>query len=475
MLTDPNWRVTVTADLNGDGKSDLIWYNNLTGQTSVWMMNGASMTQGAVLLADPDWEVIAAPDLNGDGKADLLWHNAATGQTAAWLMNGATATSQTLLLNSFSWNVIATRDFNGDGKADLLWFNPDTGQTSTWLMNGTSIASGPLLLTDPNWRQATQADTASYSVRFFNFIDRFNYTTRYYSSNNVPDSTGLYTYYDLRVGQSSGVAIPTANLYDTALYATLDGWKSVDGTVANTNTGGKNAVSSYGWGYRYTNLRYSYDVSGQPMASVVALTQNTAGTSTSTMVGVDPSLLTGTMPAGSRLQTITSVSTATPVGYRTSDGTVGLGVTTLTSMVAAFPTPASPTGSNTVSTGNLHGSTGCGTTICVQERTRVAFSGGNTTTYYLCDTNTSTNTSYNCVADGTGTFVLGTALDGVSPIMTFANLPAAWAVKTYERVFVETNGAVYFGFQDKLSTATQTRLNNIGFRAVAAQLGISAP
>jgi hypothetical protein len=38
-------------------------------------------------------EALAAPprvDLNGDGKSDLLWYNASTGDTAVWLMNGPT-------------------------------------------------------------------------------------------------------------------------------------------------------------------------------------------------------------------------------------------------------------------------------------------------------------------------------------------------------------------------------------------------
>ena len=342
-------------------------------------------------------------------------------------------------------------------------------------MNGTTPTSYPLLLTSANWRQATQPDTAGYSIRYFDFVDPSNFTLRYYASTNIPDSSGLYTYYDLRVGLSAGAAIPTASLYDTALYGTATGWYAVDNMTPSTNTVGATSTSSYGWGYQYTNLRLEYDVAGQPMAQVVALTQSTTGTSISTMDGVAASSLTGGMPVGSRLQTITSVGTATPVGYRVSDGTVGLGSTTLAAMVSAYPVPTTPTGSNTVSMGNLHGSDACGATFCPQERTRAAFAVGNTIAVYLCDLNTSTNSSTNCTPQGAGTYSLGTAADGVTPIMTFPTLPNVSTIQTFKRVFVQRNGAIYYGFQDKLSTVTQTRLNYVGFRAVAAQLGISAP
>jgi len=59
--------------------------------------------------------------------------------------------------------------------------------------------------------------------------------------------------------------------------------------------------------------------------------------------------------------------------------------------------------------------------------------------------------------------------------LPLANLPAATAVKNEVRVFVQRNGVVYFGWQDKLSTTSQTRLNDVAFRALAPQLGIAAP
>jgi hypothetical protein len=48
---------SVKNDFNGDGKSDILWYNAATGMTSAWLMTGTSIMSTAVLLTRPDWEV----------------------------------------------------------------------------------------------------------------------------------------------------------------------------------------------------------------------------------------------------------------------------------------------------------------------------------------------------------------------------------------------------------------------------------
>ena len=123
----------------------------------------------------------------------------------------------------------------------------------------------------------------------------------------------------------------------------------------------------------------------------------------------------------------------------------------------------------------LHNSNPCGVTAaCAQERLRVAFGASNAATYYLCDIS-STGAQTNCGAVGTGTYSLGTAVDGSSPIMTFAGLPDVASVQTFTRVFVERGGHVYFGWKDKLTNTTTTRLNKVAFEALAQALGIAAP
>src|SRR5574337_2029988 len=101
-------------------RSTLFPYTTLflsaTGQTTTWLMNGTTVIGGGLLLTDPNFKVIATADLNGDGRSDLIWYNAATGQTTTWLMNGTAVIGGGLLLTDPNFVVNATADLDGDAK-----------------------------------------------------------------------------------------------------------------------------------------------------------------------------------------------------------------------------------------------------------------------------------------------------------------------------------------------------------------------
>ena len=80
------------GDLDGDGKSDVLWRNKGSGQNIVWLMNGMTITmaQFIVTIADTNWEVKGLGDINLDGRTDVFWRNKVTGQNIGWLMNGTT-------------------------------------------------------------------------------------------------------------------------------------------------------------------------------------------------------------------------------------------------------------------------------------------------------------------------------------------------------------------------------------------------
>jgi peptidyl-Asp metalloendopeptidase len=157
-------RVVATGDFNGDGKSDFLIHNPSNGETTITLMNGLTVVSSQVIHVDASvsWRPVAAGDLNGDGKADVIWHNVNTGQSAAWLMNGTTQLSSAFLYASTTngWRVISSADMNGDGKSDLLWYNPSTGQTAVWLMNGTSSTSAAIIHTDTSgsWKPVALGD-----------------------------------------------------------------------------------------------------------------------------------------------------------------------------------------------------------------------------------------------------------------------------------------------------------------------------
>ncbi len=160
VYTEPNtaWSIAAVGDFAGSGKSNqLLWRNGSTGQLylmTVGFAGGVFSQSGTMIYQEPNtsWKVLAAPDLDGDGRSDILWRNDATGQVYAMLMNGATIASQALIYSepNLAWKIVAQGDYNGDGKADLLWRNESTGQVYMLQMSGLMTAGGAMVYTEPN-------------------------------------------------------------------------------------------------------------------------------------------------------------------------------------------------------------------------------------------------------------------------------------------------------------------------------------
>ncbi len=107
---------------------------------------------------------------------------------------------------------------------------------------------------------------------------------------------------------------------------------------------------------------------------------------------------------------------------------------------------------------------------------RMAFTAGapNEVTYYTCKQRQVNGGTRSCVAIGAkGAYSIQTLPDGAR-VMTFTNLPAQTSVLTTNRVFVERNGAVYFGFQPKKGVTNVARLNDQASDALFVKLGMPA-
>ncbi len=135
-----------TGDINGDGRSDIILRDG-AGQVSGWLLNGMTIaTQGPIANTPPIpgmWQIQAIGDLDGDGRADLVWRNTTSGLVSGWLLESLSrkqgATIGTIPLE---WTLESSADLNGDTKGDLVWRNGITGQVNGWIMNGLTKVSG---------------------------------------------------------------------------------------------------------------------------------------------------------------------------------------------------------------------------------------------------------------------------------------------------------------------------------------------
>ena len=150
------WTVT-TGDFNGDGFTDILWFNQGDGTTVIWLLNGTtrigSGSPGSVPVSD-GWVLAGTGDFNGDGKSDILWRNTFSGQAEIWLMNGTSMIGGGSPGSAANpWTIVETGDFNGDSKSDILWYNFSTGQVVIWLLNGATVIGGgsPGSASDPPW------------------------------------------------------------------------------------------------------------------------------------------------------------------------------------------------------------------------------------------------------------------------------------------------------------------------------------
>lgn len=153
-----------SPDFNKDGRADILWSNNVTGQTSVWYMQGVVKSGWASLpsIINTKWAIVGVADFNTDSQPDILWRNGETGENYMWYMNGTTRMHGEYLLtiSDTRWEIAGVGDLNADSRPDILWSNTTTGHNRIWYMSGATKVWAENLppVADTNWRIAGIAD-----------------------------------------------------------------------------------------------------------------------------------------------------------------------------------------------------------------------------------------------------------------------------------------------------------------------------
>ena len=96
------WHVGAVDDFSGDGKAEVLWFND-NGQVQMWNMNGAAHTTTNVGSIGAGWSIKDSADFNGDGKADILLQKG--GQVAMWQMDGGTICKSTTFARSATTSI----------------------------------------------------------------------------------------------------------------------------------------------------------------------------------------------------------------------------------------------------------------------------------------------------------------------------------------------------------------------------------
>lgn len=142
------------ADVNGDGKSDLIEIHppgTRVGKWGrhIWLSNGTGFTSGTEDSTSGDYNLYVRHlmmDVNGDGKSDMVELYQSTGGLtylrATFLSNGTkftlASTEDGIVYDKYTQ--FFSMDVNGDSKADLVELRPNavTWERRIWQSNGST-------------------------------------------------------------------------------------------------------------------------------------------------------------------------------------------------------------------------------------------------------------------------------------------------------------------------------------------------
>ena len=154
----PSPAALALADLNGDGKLDLVVANGYTGDYSLNYSQGSSV-EVFLGLGDGTFHASSAygvvsnaqgitiADVDGDGKPDLLVTNGFSSTFTVLLGRGdGTFTTGNSYATQAAPSAIAVADFNGDGKRDVVVANSQSGTLSVFLGNGNGTFGTPTIV-----------------------------------------------------------------------------------------------------------------------------------------------------------------------------------------------------------------------------------------------------------------------------------------------------------------------------------------
>jgi len=204
-------------DMDGDGRSDLVWFNTSTGAIVYWPATNASSyvmvrvqsstpgytydprawllnftmsdywfdpsrtmplvrsrsgtTQiglfpgGQYFWASPNGVdfagAVAHGDFNGNGVADLFYRDNQSGRNVIEfdsLLHDWGASYRDAPAVGSAWDVAGTGDFDGDGRSDVLWRNAATGSNAIWRSANAATRIAISAVTDTHWKIAAIGD-----------------------------------------------------------------------------------------------------------------------------------------------------------------------------------------------------------------------------------------------------------------------------------------------------------------------------
>jgi hypothetical protein len=230
------------ADVNGDGQVDLVTGSQINGQSLVILTNDGS--GGFVSASTPPvsgWSIfLALADVNTDGKVDIIYLHYFTNIVDILTNNGSgifSVAGTTTVGANTRW--IEAADLNGDHGVDLI--SADANANTLTLLMNTADTNRPIVgaafhgdgsgLT--NLSLSPGANVALLNTnQTFTGVNNFNNAANSYSGNFTGDGSGLTS---LTAANVSAGTLADARL--SGNVALLNASQTFSGVVTVTNAG----------------------------------------------------------------------------------------------------------------------------------------------------------------------------------------------------------------------------------------------
>jgi hypothetical protein len=191
------WSTTYSmalADVNGDGKADIIGRNISTGDVQVGISTGTKFSPSTTWIGWGSAYSMEFADVNGDGKADIVGRNSSTGDVQVGISTGVNFTPSTTWIGWGSAYSLALADVNGDGKADIVGRNSSTGDVQVGISTGVNFTPST------SW--------TTWSTSYTMLLADVN-------GDGRGDLVGRYSTGDVQAGPSSGSGFAASSSWTT--------------------------------------------------------------------------------------------------------------------------------------------------------------------------------------------------------------------------------------------------------------------
>ncbi|HEY1774066.1 MAG TPA: VCBS repeat-containing protein [Gammaproteobacteria bacterium] len=146
----------IAADINDDGKPDLVTANGSDGSVSILINNGdGTFATPVTYAAGTDPVAVAVGDLNGDGFPDLVVADSASNSVQVLLNNGdGTFAGPVAVPDGNGPVAVVLADVNGDGHLDIVVADGTDSKMAVLIGTGDGSFAAPVFYdtgADPGW------------------------------------------------------------------------------------------------------------------------------------------------------------------------------------------------------------------------------------------------------------------------------------------------------------------------------------